>query len=79
MALADLSVFSKFEVKGPDTIAFLDALGANRPPKPGRIGLTHVLTPAGGVASEFTVTMLIGALPPISPQPLRQKRWTSTC
>jgi len=58
VALADLSVFSKFEVTGKDTLSFLDALGANAPPKPGRIGLTHVLTPAGGVASEFTVSVL---------------------
>ena len=58
VALADLSVFSKFEVTGPGTLAFLDRLGANRPPKPGRIGLTHALTPAGGVASEFTVSVL---------------------
>lgn len=57
VALADLSVFSKFDVTGPDTLRFLDALGANTPPKPGRIGLTHALTPAGGVASEFTVTV----------------------
>lgn len=58
VALADLSVFSKFDVIGPDTLRFLDALGANTPPKPGRIGLTHALTPAGGVASEFTVNVL---------------------
>ena len=58
VALADLSVFSKFDVTGTDTFPFLNALGANRPPRPGRIGLTHVLTPAGGVASEFTVTVL---------------------
>ncbi len=57
-ALADLSVFSKFDVSGPDTLRFLDTLGANTPPKPGRIGLTHVLTPAGGVASEFTISVL---------------------
>ena len=58
VALADLSVFSKFEVTGPDTQRFLDRLGANTPPRPGRVGLTHALTPAGGVASEFTVSML---------------------
>ncbi|MEO0910131.1 MAG: FAD-dependent oxidoreductase, partial [Pseudomonadota bacterium] len=56
VAIADLSVFTKFEVTGPDTQSFLEALGANRAPKPGRIGLTHALTPAGGVLSEFTVT-----------------------
>ncbi len=55
VALADLSVFSKFEVTG-NVDAFLNELGANRPPKPGRIGLTHTITPAGGVLSEFTVT-----------------------
>jgi dimethylglycine dehydrogenase len=58
VALADLSVFSKFDVTGPGTPDFLDALGANTPPRTGRIGLTHALTPAGGVASEFTVTVL---------------------
>ena len=58
VALADLSVFSKFEVTGPGTPDFLDTLGANRPPAPGRVGLIHALTPAGGVASEFTVARL---------------------
>ncbi|MEM8792465.1 MAG: FAD-dependent oxidoreductase [Pseudomonadota bacterium] len=58
VAMADLSVFSKFEVSGPGTQAFLEALGANRVPNPGRIGLTHALTPAGGVLSEFTVARL---------------------
>ncbi|SLN18992.1 4-methylaminobutanoate oxidase (formaldehyde-forming) [Roseovarius albus] len=57
-ALADLSVFAKFEVTGPDARAFVESLGANRAPKIGRVGLTHVLTPAGGVSSEFTVAML---------------------
>ncbi|MEM7215835.1 MAG: FAD-dependent oxidoreductase [Pseudomonadota bacterium] len=58
VAMADLSVFSKFEITGPDTQNFLETLGANRAPEPGRIGLTHALTPAGGVLSEFTVTRL---------------------
>lgn len=58
VAMADLSVFSKFDVIGPDVSAFLERLGANRAPKPGRIGLTHALTPAGGVLSEFTVSRL---------------------
>jgi len=60
VGLADFSVFSKFRVSGPGTQAFLDRLGANRPPKPGRIALTHALTPAGGVAAEFTVARLSG-------------------
>ncbi len=58
VALADLSVFSKFDIKGPDVRGFVDSLGANRAPATGRIGLTHALTPAGGVLSEFTVAML---------------------
>ena len=59
--LVDLSAFAKFEVAGPDATAFVGRLGANRPPRAiGRIGLTHVLTEAGGVASEFTVTRLAG-------------------
>ena len=55
--LVDLSAFSKFEVTGADTPAFMERLGANRPPRAaGRIGITHALTGAGGIASEFTVT-----------------------
>ena len=59
VALADLSVFAKFEITGPGAAACLDRLGANRAPAgDGRIGLIHALTPSGGVASEFTVTRL---------------------
>ena len=59
VGLVDLSAFAKFEVDGPDATAFIERLGANRPPRRiGRIGLTHVLTEAGGVASEFTVTRI---------------------
>ncbi len=56
VGLADLSAFAKFRVTGTDAAAFVDRLGANRAPAVGRIGLTHALTEAGGVASEFTVT-----------------------
>ena len=57
--LVDLSTFSKFEVTGADAPAFMERLGANRPPRAvGRIGITHALTGAGGIASEFTVTRL---------------------
>ena len=59
--LGDLSAFAKFDIAGPGANALLNRLGANRPPqRVGRIGLTHALTPAGGVASEFTVTKLAG-------------------
>ena len=57
--LVDLSAFSKFEVTGADAPAFMERLGANRPPRAvGRIGITHALTGAGGIASELTVTRL---------------------
>lgn len=58
VALADLSVFAKFDVSGPGTQRFLERLGANTPPMPGGTRLTHVLTPTGGVQSEFTVARL---------------------
>ena len=61
IGLADLSAFAKFEVAGPEATAFVERLGANRPPRAiGRIRLVHVLTEAGGIASEFTVTRLTG-------------------
>lgn len=56
--LADMSVFSKFEVRGKDARAFADRLGCNLAPKPGRIALTYALSPAGGTESEFTVACL---------------------
>ena len=56
VALGDLSVFSKFRVRGEDATKFIDGLGANCAPSKGRIGLTHVLSDSGGVLSEFSVT-----------------------
>ena len=56
VGLADISVFSKFRVTGPDAAEFMATMGANAPPREGRIGLTHTLTKDGGIASEFTVT-----------------------
>ena len=59
VGIADASVFSKFEVTGKDAARFIDALGANAVPQmDGSISLTHVLTPNGGVISEFSVTRL---------------------
>jgi dimethylglycine dehydrogenase len=55
----DLSAFSKFEISGRGAADFMASLGSNKPPaRDGRIGLTHVLTSRGGVASEFTITRL---------------------
>jgi len=55
----DLSSFAKYEVSGADAHAFLDRLCANRMPRrDGGIALAHMLTPAGRIESELTVTRL---------------------
>lgn len=58
VALADLSVFSKFVISGPDASHFIDTLGANVTPGLGRIGLNHLLSASGGILSEFTICNL---------------------
>ena len=59
IGISDLSPFAKFEISGKGAAQFMSTLGANAPPQNvGRIGLVHVLTPKGGIASEFTVVKL---------------------
>jgi dimethylglycine dehydrogenase len=59
VGLMDLSTFSKYEVAGPESQAFLARICANRiPQRDGGIVLTHLLTPAGYIESELTVTRL---------------------
>lgn len=54
--ILDMSAFAKFEVSGSGAADWLDTLMANRIPKNvGRLTLCHMLTPLGGVRSEFTV------------------------
>jgi dimethylglycine dehydrogenase len=56
VGVLDMSAFAKMEVSGPGARAWLDSILANAiPKKRGRIALTHLLTPAGGVKAEFTV------------------------
>ncbi|WP_414831656.1 GcvT family protein [Afifella sp. YEN Y35] len=56
VGVLDMSAFAKIEVWGPGARAWLEAIFANRiPKKRGRIALCHLLTPSGGVRSEFTV------------------------
>jgi dimethylglycine dehydrogenase len=56
VGLQDMSAFAKCFISGPGAEAWLDSILANRIPKKiGRIALTHLLTPSGGVRSEFTV------------------------
>jgi dimethylglycine dehydrogenase len=58
VALIDFTPFAKFEVTGKGAYEFLDRLLANRLPSIGKVRLAHVLTQAGGIRSEFTVTRL---------------------
>ena len=53
--LMDVTAFTKVRVQGPGAGAFVDRLTANRLPKPGRIGLTHMLNEAGRIELETTV------------------------
>ncbi len=56
VGLQDMSAFAKMEVTGPKAREWLDGVLANRiPKKMGRVALCHLLTPQGGVRSEFTV------------------------
>ncbi len=56
VGIQDMTPFAKCIVSGPGAEAWLDSILANRIPKTiGRVNLCHLLTPTGGVRSEFTV------------------------
>ncbi|HEX5590692.1 MAG TPA: FAD-dependent oxidoreductase [Candidatus Limnocylindrales bacterium] len=56
--LLDMTSFAKYEISGPGSAALLDRLCANRLPAVGRVGLTQLLTPAGGIECDVTITRL---------------------
>ncbi|TPI23381.1 FAD-dependent oxidoreductase [Mesorhizobium sp. B4-1-1] len=57
--IIDISNFAKYEVKGPDAEAWLNAVFANRmPTKVGNSCLTPLIGKRGGIAGDFTVTRL---------------------
>ncbi len=59
VGLMDLSTFTKFEVKGPDSFGFLNRINANKmPAKNGGITLSHLLNDNGFIESEMTITRL---------------------
>ena len=59
VGIADLTAFSKFEVTGADSAAYLERLSANKvPTRTGGIRLVHLLTELGGIESEVTITRL---------------------
>ena len=56
VGLLDLSMFSKFSLRGAGSEAFLEHLLCNTMPRrAGRLKLCHLLTENGGVRAEFTV------------------------
>jgi dimethylglycine dehydrogenase len=55
----DQTSFAKYEISGPGARSFLDRLSANTlPGSVGRISLTQMCTPRGGIECDLTVTML---------------------
>ncbi|HEY5656805.1 MAG TPA: FAD-dependent oxidoreductase [Myxococcota bacterium] len=59
VGVLDQTSFAKYEVSGPDAEKFLDRLCANAlPRKIGRIALTQMCTPRGGIECDLTITRL---------------------
>jgi dimethylglycine oxidase len=55
--LFDLTAFAKFDVEGPDALAYLERICANRIDRPvGTIVYTAILTAAGGIRCDLTIT-----------------------
>ena len=59
VAMFDMTPFAKFELTGPGALAALQSLASNDMDKPvGRVTYTSMLTPAGGIKCDLTVTRL---------------------
>ncbi len=59
VGVLDQTSFAKYEVSGPGATAFLDRLCANKLPRArGRMALTQMCTPKGGIECDLTVTKL---------------------
>jgi dimethylglycine dehydrogenase len=59
VGVLDQTSFAKYEVSGPGAEALLDRLCANRlPAETGRLALTQMCTPRGGIVCDLTVTRL---------------------
>ena len=57
VGVLDMTPFAKIEVSGPGARTWLESILANRVPKTtGRVALCHLLSKAGGVMAEFTLT-----------------------
>jgi glycine cleavage system aminomethyltransferase T len=56
VALFDLTAFAKLDVSGPDALAFLERVFANRIDRPvGSLVYTAALTPSGGIRLDLTI------------------------
>lgn len=61
VGVLDQTSFAKFMVSGEGATALLDRLCSNRlPAEEGRLSLTQMLTPTGGIEADVTVTLLDG-------------------
>jgi dimethylglycine dehydrogenase len=59
VGVLDQTSFAKYEISGPGASRFLDRLCANKLPKSaGRMALTQMCTPKGGIECDLTVTRL---------------------
>jgi dimethylglycine dehydrogenase len=59
VGVLDQTSFAKYEVSGPGAEAWLDGLCANRlPADAGRMCLTQLCTPRGGIECDLTITRL---------------------
>jgi glycine cleavage system aminomethyltransferase T/glycine/D-amino acid oxidase-like deaminating enzyme len=57
VGLFDITAFAKFDVHGPDALAYLERICANRIDRTiGTIVYTAMLTPRGGIRCDLTVT-----------------------
>ena len=55
VGLLDITGFSRFEVSGPNTEAWLNNIMASKLPKPGRAGLATMLSEEGKLKGDLTV------------------------
>ena len=56
VALFDITAFAKLDVQGPDALAYLERVFANRIDRPvGSLVYTSALTPSGGIRLDLTI------------------------
>ena len=58
VGLNEIHNFAKYDVTGPGARAWLDRVMAGRIPRPGRLGLSPLLSPKGRIIGDFTISTL---------------------